>query len=131
MLLVVISWRILRGTEEGLLWALIGGFFLDILSGAPFGVFTISLVLTSLLSGLWEVNVFRTTFILPLITISFATFLYYLLILFLLRIVGWPIALGEAIFKVILPSTFFNVLLTPLVYKAMRWLRWKMERGIK
>jgi rod shape-determining protein MreD len=131
MLLVVISWRILRGTDEGLLWAFIGGLLLDILSGAPFGVFTISLVLTSLLSGLWEVNVFRTTFILPLTTISFATFLYYLLILFLLRMVGWPIALGEAIFKVILPSTFFNAFLTPLVYKAMRWLRWKMERGIK
>jgi rod shape-determining protein MreD len=131
MLLVVISWRIIRGTEEGLLWALIGGFFLDILSGAPFGVFTISLVLTSLLSGLWEVNVFYTTFFLPLTTLFFATLLYYLLTLFLLHMTGWPIALGETIFKVVLPSTFLNALLAPLFYKAMLWLSRKIERGFE
>jgi rod shape-determining protein MreD len=38
LLMVVTSWSLLRGSEEGMLWALIGGLGMDLLSGAQFGV---------------------------------------------------------------------------------------------
>ena len=41
MLVLVVAWSLLRGVEEGLLWAFIGGVLLDLLSVGPFGGFTV------------------------------------------------------------------------------------------
>lgn len=72
-LLVVISWSSLRGAEEGVLWGFIAGLSLDVVSGAPFGVSTLAMLIVSFLSGLGEVNIFGTHIALPLITVFFAT----------------------------------------------------------
>jgi rod shape-determining protein MreD len=41
LLMVVTSWSLLRGAEAGMLWALIAGVALDLVSGAPFGMSTL------------------------------------------------------------------------------------------
>ncbi len=122
MLLVVMSWSLLRGGEEGLVWAFIGGLALDILSGAPFGASTLALMAVSFLSGLGEVRIFRTHIVLPLLTALFATLVYDVLFLLLLQMSGWPVAWLDNLVKVILPSALLNVALSPLVYQALRWL---------
>ncbi|HIC94541.1 MAG TPA: rod shape-determining protein MreD [Anaerolineae bacterium] len=122
MLLVVMSWSLLRGGEEGLVWAFIGGLALDILSGAPFGASTLALMAVSFLSGLGEVRIFRTHIVLPLLTAFFATLVYDILFLLLLQMSGWPVAWLDNLVKVILPSALLNVALSPLVYQTLRWL---------
>lgn len=128
MLLVVISWSILRGTREGIVWGLVGGIALDLLSGAPFGVFALAMALVSLLTGLGEINVFRTNVALPLATISLATIAYNLVSLFLLQASGWPIDWGDSLLRIILPTTILNALLMPLVYRSLRWLHRRTGR---
>ena len=128
VLLMVISWSLLRGAQEGMIWALIGGIGLDLLSGAPFGTFTVILVILSLLAGLGELSVFRTHLALPLVATLIATLAYDLFFLLLLQMKGASIAWADSLIKVVLPSTLFNVSLSPLVYKALYWLHRKTGR---
>jgi rod shape-determining protein MreD len=128
MLLMVISWSLLRGAQEGMIWALVGGMGLDLVSGAPFGTSTVILVALSLLAGLGELSVFRTRIALPLIATLIATLAYDLFFLLLLYAEGRSIAWTDSLTKVALPSTLVNVLLSPFVYKALYWLDRKTGR---
>jgi rod shape-determining protein MreD len=125
MLLMVISWSLLRGAKEGVIWALVGGMGLDLVSGTPFGTSTVALVALSLVAGLGELSVFRAHLALPLIATLVATLAYDLFFLLSLYARGCSIAWTDSLIKVVLPSTLLNVLLSPLVYKALYWLHRK------
>jgi rod shape-determining protein MreD len=125
MLLVVISWSLLRGAREGIVWGFIGGLCLDLLSGAPFGLSALALLIVSFFSGLGEATVFRTYIMLPLATVFVASLIYDLIFLLALRTLGWSVAWLDSFIRLVLPASLLNVLLTPLVYPTMRWLHRK------
>jgi rod shape-determining protein MreD len=126
MLLVVISWSLLRGTREGIVWGFIGGLCLDLFSGAPLGLSALALLIASFFSSLGEATIFRTHVILPLATVFFASLIYDFIFLLALRTLGWPIVWLDSFIRLVLPTSLLNVLLTPLVYLAMRWLHRKI-----
>src|SRR3954447_22301944 len=43
VLMLVAAWSLVRGTQDGLLAGLLGGLALDLMSGTPFGLQTVSL----------------------------------------------------------------------------------------
>jgi len=128
MLMVVVSWSLLRGTGEGMVWALIGGVCLDLLSGAPFGMMTVALLVVSFLSGLGERSVFRTHILLPVVMALVTTLLYDLIVLLILALTGRPVAWTDSVVHVVLPSTLINTLLIPLVFWPLQWLHRKTGR---
>jgi rod shape-determining protein MreD len=128
MLIVVVSWSLLRGSEEGMVWALIGGVGLDLFSGAPFGTITVALLVVSFLSGLGESSVFRTHIALPLVTALVTTVIYDLVILVILALTGRPVAWMDSVVHIVLPSTLVNTLLMPLVFWPLQWLHRKTGR---
>jgi rod shape-determining protein MreD len=128
MLLVVISWSLLRGAREGIVWGFIGGLCLDLFSGAPFGLSALALLIVSFFSGLGEATVFRTHVILPLATVFFASLIHDLIFLLVLRTLGWSVAWLDSFTRFVLPASLLNVLLIPLIYPAMRWLHRKTGR---
>jgi len=121
-LVVVIAWSLLRGADEGVVWAFIGGLELDFLSGGVFGAHTIALLLTSFLSGLGELNVFRTSLFLPPITASVATLVYDTVLLGMSHLMGTPVHWTAALVRIILPTALINALLLSLLYLPLRWL---------
>lgn len=122
MLLTVVSWSLLRGGREGVVWGFIGGVMLDLLSGAPFGVMTLPLLLMGFLSGLGEFNVFRANFLLPGLVIVVTTLAYHALVLVLFQVLGQPVAWESAVRHVMLPAVLLNVLVLPLIYLPLRGL---------
>ena len=122
MLLVIVSWSLLRGTREGMTWALGGGLLLDLLSGGPFGSSTLSLMLSSLVAGIGELTLFRGSLWLPLMAGVLASTVYYASFLVMLQIVGRPVLWGSELLLVILPSIALNALATYPTYLCVRWL---------
>jgi len=129
MLLAVLSWSLLRGRREGMVWAFGGGMLLDMLSGASFGISTLSLLLVSSLAGLGEVTIFRVgafreTPLLPLpLVASFAgSLLHDLTFLTILQLMGWAVDWPTALWRLMLPSAGLNTALMPPVYLLLRWL---------
>ncbi len=126
VLILVIGWVILRGLEEGLFWAVIGGLTLDVLSGAPFGVFTLSMVVVALATSLFHGRVFGSSIILPLSLTFPLSLLFNGLVLLLLMLLGRPMDWSAAFFNILLPVAIFNtmvmVLVFPLLYLLNRVL---------
>lgn len=126
VLILVIGWTVLRGAEEGLVWALIAGLSLDFLSGAPFGLFTLCMVMVALITGFVHGLTFGSSIVLPL-SLTFPLSLFFnglaLLVLFLL---GRPIIWGEVLPTILVPVALFNtalmLLFFPLLHLLNRWL---------
>jgi rod shape-determining protein MreD len=122
MLLVVISWSLLRGTKEGATWALGGGLLLDLLSGGPFGTATLALMLSSLVAGLGELNLFRGSLWLPLAAGLLASAVYNASFLVMLQVFGRPVPWGSELLLVTLPSMALNALVIYPTYWSVRSL---------
>lgn len=116
VLLFVVSWVLLQGRGEGLLAALVGGLMMDGLSGGPFGLTVLSLVVVSLAAAVGERNLFRAARFLPYITILFATGLFYGVYLLLAQMMGHGLPWGPALWRVALPAMVINTACMPLVY---------------
>lgn len=121
-LLVVVSWGLLRGPREGALWGFIAGLMVDLLSGAPFGAATVSLIVVGFLAGLGETTVFRARIALPMMVMLLATIVYELLFLLIVRLSGQWVAWLDSVFRLVIPSAILNAVLTPIVFLTMRWL---------
>ena len=122
MLLAVLSWSLLRGGKEGMLWAFGGGMLLDILSAAPLGASSLSLLLVSFLSGLGKVTVFRTTFSLPLLVTFAGSLLHDSAFLTILYLMGWSVDWPTSLWRLMLPAAGLNMVLMPLIYVLLRSL---------
>jgi rod shape-determining protein MreD len=127
-LLVVVSWGLLRGPREGVIWGFIAGLTVDLFSGAPFGAATFGLMAIGFLSGLGKSTVFRSQIFLPLITVLLATIVYDILFLLVVWISGYPVSWLDSLFHLILPSAVLNAALTPVVFIIMRWLNTRFGR---
>jgi rod shape-determining protein MreD len=122
MLLLVVSWGIVQGGGESVLWGLGGGLFLDLMSGVPFGVQTIALGTIGLLADLMETNFFRTNVLLPLAAIFVASLLYHILMGAMFQTFGYPISWEPFLITVVFPTAGINTVLMPVVYGLLRRL---------
>lgn len=122
MLLVVVSWTLLRGIHESIILALAGGLMLDLLSGGPFGVITVSLSLVVLITGFGSPSVFGGSFWFPVLASIVATGLYNLVYLMILRFSGRPVPWGSSLLQIALPCMMVNAIVMYPTYWAIRWL---------
>lgn len=128
VLIAVISWTLLRGSEEGLLWALMGGLTLDLLSSGPFGASTMALVITSLLTRLGYGRVFGGYLIIPLSLTFPLSLAYYLVYMLLLGVLGKPVPWLPALANIILPASLFNMPAMLVLFPPLRLLHRRTGR---
>ena len=122
VLLFVVATVLIGGAHEELLVSLVGGVTTDILSSAPFGLTTISLVAVNYLVGLGEINIFRTVRIWPYTAVLVATLVYNGVFMILLEITGRELLWGPTLWRVVAPSLFVNTLCMPFMYLLVYWL---------
>ncbi|MGD8473874.1 MAG: rod shape-determining protein MreD [Anaerolineae bacterium] len=127
-LLVVVSWGMLRGSREGLIWGFVAGLMLDIFSGAPFGAATFGLMAVGLLSGLGKSTVFQSRIVLPMLAVLLATVIYDIIFLIVVWISGYPVAWLDSLFRLVFPSAVLNTVLTPVIIVIMAWLNARFGR---
>ena len=113
---VVAIWAVLRGVREALPWAFTGGLLLDLFSHGPFGTAALALVLVAFCSSVGEASVFRTNFLLPTIIVFWASVLYGVLYLFLLRTHQMPVDWLGTLRHSVIPSALLSTVCAPLLY---------------
>lgn len=128
VLMAVVSWSILSGAEEGMLWALIGGVLLDLFSAGPMGLHTLALLGIAFLSGLGQRALFRSDLLMPLLIIPLATLGYELILFGGLYLTGWHAPLGGYWNTVIVPVVGANTVLMLPVYLLARALYRRLHR---
>jgi rod shape-determining protein MreD len=115
-LLVVVAWGLVSRPGEAAAWGLATGLFLDLASGLPFGTQALALTLVGLLMGLIQMMIFRDNILLPPTAAFIATWVYNLLVLGLLSLLGWPMDWNEYLLRITLPTAILNTAVLPLAY---------------
>lgn len=126
VLLAVVNWGILRGPDEGMLWALIAGLCVDTFSGWPFGTSTVAMVTVASIVSLGGGTFIRTHVLLPPATVFVASILYYLIALFILESTHHPVDWIAAVRGVVLPVAIYNAALNLAGFRLMR----RLERRV-
>jgi rod shape-determining protein MreD len=111
VLLAVVAWGIGVRPRDSMVWALIGGLSLDLLSDLPFGVTAINLVLIAYLISFSEGRFWESHILMPMAVTLLASLLFHMLSLIIVWLLGKQIDLGMAVIRVVLPSTFLNIVL--------------------
>jgi rod shape-determining protein MreD len=120
VLLAVAAWSLVRGSEEGMLWALVGGVVMDLFSAAPFGVCTLSLLIVGFAAGLGQANMLRLELLVPIVVIVPATLVYQLSLAGLLSLLTGATGWGTRFGQIIMPSILINSICMPFVYLLAR-----------
>jgi rod shape-determining protein MreD len=122
ILLVVVDWGILRGPDQGMLWAFVGGLGIDVFSSWPFGTSTVALVIVASVVSLGGGTFIRTHALLPPAAVFLATILYYLIAFFILESVHHPVDWIPTLRGAVLPIAAYNAILNIPVYWLVRRL---------
>lgn len=109
VLLAVVSWGLVGREEEALVWGMVGGLFLDLLSGLPFGVSALALIMVAFLVSLMEGRFWEAHLLMPLGVMLIASFVYHLAGILVVLVIGREIPLPFVLGRIVLPSTFLNI----------------------
>lgn len=120
VLLLVVTYSVVQGGEEGLIAGLLGGLMVDVLSAIPFGTATVSMGLIGLATGLGEANVYRANLITPLVTVFLATIFYHSVLMLTMQAVGWSVEWISTLALQTVPGAVFNGLLAPLAFAMVK-----------
>lgn len=116
VMLAVVAWGLLKGNPHALLWGFIGGILLDLLSGLPWGIQTIPLVVVAGLAGLGGAGLFGHHFGVPFAAALVGTWLHYALALLILGTLGRPLPPVSFLWQVLLPASLLNTLAMAAVF---------------
>jgi rod shape-determining protein MreD len=122
MLVVVLIWAVVRGIDEGLIWAFVGGLILDLLSGGPLASIALAMVGAAYLAGqsLGE-GVGSPAVRLVIVTVLGAA-VYHLVLLMILDWSGHTVDWAFSLVRVAGPSILLNGVLAPFLLPPLTWL---------
>lgn len=113
--LVALAWGLLRGVNEGIVWAFIGGLCLDLFSVGPMGATALAYML-AILAVTWIENAMPTNrFFIPIIMAVLATVIYLFIYLLLLRLLGHSINL-QALAELSPTAILHGALILPIYW---------------
>ncbi len=122
MLLIVVSWSLLRGAREGVTWGFIGGLALDFLSGATFGSSAFTLTLVAYLASLGQLTIYRTNPLFPSITALVTSMIHDSIFLGVLSMTTHSVAWQDSLLQIAMPTALLGALLMPLIHRPLAWL---------
>ncbi len=122
MLLVVLTWTVARGTDEGLVWAFAGGLIVDLLSGGPLGGTALALLAAAYVAGQPLGEELGSSAVRLIILMALGALTYHLILLVILAWTGHTVSWYFSLARVGGPSVVLNALLAPVVLQPLSWL---------
>ena len=119
--------NLLRGINDGVVWGFVGGVFLDLLSGAPFGASALALMAAALVVGMFSVSVAAPALVLMLVVTPLGTLTCHIVFLGIIILTGRSVAWNTEMTRVILPSAVFNLVVIPVMYLLLNLLNRQSE----
>jgi len=116
VMLAVVAWGLLKGNPHALVWGFIGGAFLDLLSGLPWGSQTFPLLVVAGMAGLGGAGLFGQHFGIPFAAALVGTWVDYILSLFILNALGRALPPGPFVWQVLLPASLLNTVAMAAIF---------------
>ncbi|HRE49720.1 MAG TPA: rod shape-determining protein MreD [Aggregatilineales bacterium] len=129
VLLIVLSWTILMGAEEGAIWAVVGGLLHDLAGGRLLGTGAVAMVAASGAVSLIFNEVGRGNLIVPPLAAAVGTVVFQTVLIVVLNVFGSSVPVFYALVNVTLISVLYNVPLMIVVFRVVGWLARPSGRG--
>ena len=94
-LVVTVAWSLFRGMREGLLLGFVGGLVIDLLSTAPLGITSLSLMLAIAVATFLQRHLPKNQTLIPALLTALATILFWFVYLLMLRLIMPAIIGGQ------------------------------------
>ncbi len=121
-LVLVLGWGLVGPAWQAARWGFILGIFLDVLSGLPFGMHTLSLTLIGILMSAGQLVFFQSNIATPPIAAILGTLIQHLIILTLLAFTGQASKWDAVLLRVTLPTALLNTITLTILFFPLRWL---------
>lgn len=137
VLILVVIGSMIYGSKPGVIWAFVGGIFVDLFSGGPMGSSSLALIGAAMLAGLGHTVLSRFNVLVPIGLMVLSTVVYSLIYIGVLNLLaalskiailqqypipGIELPMALTMQSVVLPIAFYNgliiLLLTPLLNRV-------------
>ena len=116
-IMLITSYAIMRGSVYGGFVGLLSGFLSDLFYSISFGVNSLSYMLTGYIIGQFQENIFKDSFIPPIIFNVIGVFVFQHLFYFVSYISKTNISYLHALLNIMIPQSILNGILGIFVYK--------------
>jgi len=127
VLVLVVTWAIIRGADEGVLWGFLGGMFCDLLSGGTFGLWMLALTAVGFLAGQPWVNALGPTVMRLALMSVIGTFFGHGILLLAMGLLGYGIDFMRALQSVAGPAALLNLILSPFAFSILVWVHQRTQ----
>ncbi len=131
VLLLVICWSMRSSLLDSLVWALVGGIVLDLLSVLPLGTSSIALLLIAYASNGIAQQVYRLRIPVILMITLFATIFFITYTFVALLLLGFSYDIPSLLGLVLLPTVIYNLVAVLPVYLFVRLIQRRLEGGLQ
>ena len=132
LLVLTMSFGIMRGRKEGMLTGFFSGLFYDILYGAYLGPYAFLYMVIGYLNGKFHRKFLMEDISLPVLIIALDQFIFDLAVFIIAFLLRNRTQLGFFFLHRMLPHMLYDILITVLVYRILlsinRFLRRKADR---
>lgn len=130
VLIMTISYGLLKGPDEGLIFGLCAGLFVDLIAGGLIGVKTISKMAAGFVAGFMEKNIFKDNLLVPVIAVFIGTLFFESFNVIMHIAFKGNFYFFNAFITRIIPLAFINALIAPVIYHFfLRLERFLIERA--
>lgn len=112
MLVVLVAIALQKNVSTSWQWSIVGGLFMDFLSGLPFGIFTASYLAATALALIIRERIWRFSFLMQLLVVFFGTMFSHTLSFLVLFLQGSEISIGSVLEVMTLPSVILNFMIS-------------------
>ncbi|MYD10201.1 MAG: rod shape-determining protein MreD [Chloroflexi bacterium] len=131
VMLFVLCWSVRAELAESLIWALVGGLAVDLLSILPLGTTSVVFILFAFFVNSVARQLFRVRLLFLVAVTPPATIVLTLYTLFALALTGLSYDLPSFLRLVLIPTAIYNLVAVVPVYAVVRLLQRRLEGGLQ
>ncbi|MBR1508921.1 MAG: rod shape-determining protein MreD [Eubacterium sp.] len=134
LLILTMSFGIMRGRKEGMLIGFFSGFLVDCFYGQLIGPYMLLFMLIGYVNGFFHRNYLMEDIFLPVVIITFDEFVFELAIYIFVFLLNRKFEFKEYLFSIILPQMMYTIIITIIIYRFFvlinKLLKNKFEKDI-
>lgn len=129
LLIVTMSFGLMRGRKEGMLVGFFSGLLIDIFFGTVLGPYALIYMTMGYTNGFFHRIYYVEDVLLPMLMISLNDFIYNVVIYLIYFLLRNRLDFGEYLITLILPEMLYTILITLFFYKLLVRINLRLKKS--
>ncbi|MDO4648646.1 MAG: rod shape-determining protein MreD [Eubacteriales bacterium] len=131
ILILVVSFGLMRGRKSGLWVGFFSGILIDIFYGYPFGFYALIYMYIGFFSGYAHRICYDDDLKVPVLLVTVSDFVYNIAVYGLQFLLRGRTGLFTYLYRIILPEVFYTAILTLIVYRVFHYINYHFLSAIR